>query len=37
MGLRTVDRYPPLFVDATKNLQAGGLAGPCEAAPGFTS
>jgi len=35
MGLRTADRYPPLFVEATKNLQAGGLAGPVRSGAGF--
>lgn len=35
MGLRTVDRYPPLFVEATRNLQAGGLAGPVRSGAGF--
>lgn len=35
MGLRTADRYPPLFVEATKNLQAGGLAGPVKSGAGF--
>jgi peptidyl-prolyl cis-trans isomerase SurA len=35
MGLRTADRYPPLFVDATKSLQAGGLAGPVRSGAGF--
>ncbi len=35
MGLRTVDRYPPIFVDATQNLQAGGLAGPVRSGAGF--
>jgi peptidyl-prolyl cis-trans isomerase SurA len=35
MGLRGADRYPPLFVDATKSLQAGGLAGPVRSGAGF--
>lgn len=35
MGLRTADRYPPLFVDATKNLQTGGVAGPVRSGAGF--
>jgi peptidyl-prolyl cis-trans isomerase SurA len=35
MGLRTADRYPPLFIEATKNLQAGGLAGPVRSGAGF--
>lgn len=35
MGLRTADRYPPLFIEATKNLQAGALAGPVRSGAGF--
>ncbi len=35
MGLRAADRYPPLFVEATKNLQTGGLAGPVRSGAGF--
>ncbi|MDP2256234.1 MAG: peptidylprolyl isomerase [Polaromonas sp.] len=35
MGLRTADRYPPLFVEATQSLRAGGLAGPVRSAAGF--
>jgi peptidyl-prolyl cis-trans isomerase SurA len=35
MGLRTADRYPPLFVEATKNLQTGALAGPVRSGAGF--
>ncbi|WP_092129749.1 peptidylprolyl isomerase [Polaromonas sp. YR568] len=35
MGLRSVDRYPQLFVDATQSLQAGGLAGPVRSGAGF--
>jgi len=35
MGLRTADRYPTLFVEATKNLQTGGLAGPVRSGAGF--
>lgn len=35
MGLRTADRYPPLFVEATQALRAGGLAGPVRSAAGF--
>jgi len=35
MGMRTADRYPPLFVEATKNLQVGGLAGPVRSGAGF--
>ena len=35
MGLRNAERYPPLFVEATKNLRAGGLAGPVRSGAGF--
>jgi peptidyl-prolyl cis-trans isomerase SurA len=35
MGLRTADRYPDLFVEATSKLQAGGLAGPVRSGAGF--
>ncbi len=35
MGLRTEDRYPPLFVEATQNLRAGGVAGPIRSGAGF--
>lgn len=35
MGMRTADRYPPLFVEATKNLQTGALAGPVRSGAGF--
>lgn len=35
MGLRPADRYPPLFIDATKNLPAGGLAGLVRSGAGF--
>ena len=35
MGLRSADRYPPLFVDATQSLRAGGLAGPVRSPAGF--
>ena len=35
MGLRSADRYPPLFVEATQSLRAGGLAGPVRSAAGF--
>lgn len=35
MGLRTADRYPTLFVEATKNLRAGGVAGPVRSGAGF--
>ena len=35
MGLRSVERYPPLFVEATQNLRAGELAGPVRSGAGF--
>lgn len=35
MGLREADRYPPLFVEATKSLPTGGLAGPVRSGAGF--
>jgi peptidyl-prolyl cis-trans isomerase SurA len=35
MGLRTADRYPSLFVEATKNLQTGAVAGPVRSGAGF--
>ncbi|MDB5885140.1 MAG: PpiC-type peptidyl-prolyl cis-trans isomerase, partial [Polaromonas sp.] len=35
MGLRSADRYPPLFVEATQNLRAGDLAGPVRSGAGF--
>jgi len=35
MGMRTADRYPQLFIDATQNLAAGGVAGPVRSGAGF--
>lgn len=35
MGLRSADRYPPLFVAATQNLSVGALAGPLRSPAGF--
>lgn len=35
MGLRNAERYPPLFVEATRNLRAGELAGPVRSGAGF--
>ncbi len=35
LGLRTADRYPPLFVDATQTLRTGGIAGPVRSGAGF--
>jgi peptidyl-prolyl cis-trans isomerase SurA len=35
MGLRSVGRLPELFVDATRSLPTGGIAGPLRSAAGF--
>ena len=35
MGLRSTDRYPPLFVEATQSVRAGDLAGPVRSGAGF--
>lgn len=35
MGLRSADRYPPLFLEATQNLATGGVAGPVRSGAGF--
>ena len=35
MGLRSADRYPPLFVEATSKLSTGGIAGPLRSGAGF--
>ena len=35
LGLRPADRLPTLFVDATRNLPVGGLAGPVRSGAGF--
>ena len=35
MGLRSADRYPALFLEATQSLRAGGVAGPVQSAAGF--
>lgn len=35
VGLRTADRLPPLFVDAVRNVQAGGVAELVRSAAGF--
>jgi peptidyl-prolyl cis-trans isomerase SurA len=35
VGLRTADRYPPLFVEATRNLQAGGVSDVVRSSAGF--
>ena len=35
MGLRSAERYPPLFLEATNNLPVGGIAGPVRSGAGF--
>ena len=35
LGLRAADRYPVLFVDATRATKAGGIAGPVRSPAGF--
>lgn len=35
MGLRSAERYPPLFLEAAKNLPVGGIAGPVRSGAGF--
>lgn len=35
LGLRSVERYPSLFVEATQNLQAGAVTGPVRSGAGF--
>jgi len=35
MGLRSTERYPSLFVEATQKLRAGELAGPVRSGAGF--
>ena len=35
MGLRSAERYPPLFIEATQNLRTGGVAGPIRSGAGF--
>ena len=35
MGLRSADRYPPLFLEATKNLAVGGIAELVRSGAGF--
>lgn len=35
MGLRSAERYPPLFLEATQNLKVGGVAGPLKSGAGF--
>ena len=35
LGLRPADRYPPLFLDATKSLAVGGISGLVRSGAGF--
>jgi peptidyl-prolyl cis-trans isomerase SurA len=35
MGLREVDRYPDLFIEATRGIAVGGLAGPIRSGAGL--
>lgn len=35
LGMRSAERYPPLFVEATQGLQVGGIAGPVRSGAGF--
>jgi peptidyl-prolyl cis-trans isomerase SurA len=35
LGLRSADRIPTLFLDATQSLQVGGVAGPLRSGAGF--
>ena len=35
MGMRSADRYPPLFVEATQGLSVGAIAGPVRSGAGF--
>lgn len=35
VGLRTADRYPPLFVEATQNLRSGDVSGVVRSGAGF--
>ena len=35
MGLRSSERYPALFLEATKNLAVGGITGPVRSGAGF--
>lgn len=35
LGLRSVDRYPPLFVEATQGLSVGAITGPLRSGAGF--
>ena len=35
LGLRSAERYPPLFLQATEKLRIGGIAGPVRSGAGF--
>ncbi|MET0207757.1 MAG: peptidylprolyl isomerase [Burkholderiaceae bacterium] len=35
LGLRSAERYPPLFLEATQNTPVGGVAGPVRSGAGF--
>ncbi|MDB5966964.1 MAG: molecular chaperone SurA [Polaromonas sp.] len=35
MGLRSAERYPPLFLEATQTLKTGGVTGPVRSGAGF--
>lgn len=35
LGLRSADRYPPLFLEATQSLAVGAIAGPVRSGAGF--
>jgi peptidyl-prolyl cis-trans isomerase SurA len=35
LGLRTADRYPPLFLEATQNLEVGGVSAVVRSGAGF--
>lgn len=35
LGLRSADRYPGLFIEATQSLRVGGIAGPVRSGAGF--
>ena len=35
LGLRSAERYPPLFLQATEKLRVGGIAGPVRSGAGF--
>ncbi|RQO53578.1 molecular chaperone SurA [Variovorax sp. KBW07] len=35
IGMRSADRYPPLFVEATQSTEVNGIAGPVRSSAGF--